>query len=66
MMVLLSKQEYDDLVSKATAVDLLAEQKAEVMKENIRNQLLNACKDRSFASREDFMVRLRDILATHY
>lgn len=64
-MVLLSKREYDELVQKATAVDLLAEQKAEEMKKRIKSDLIEACGRGRLRDPQEIFGKLREILG-HY
>lgn len=47
MMVLLSKKEYDDLVKKATAVELLVEERVEAEKTRIWSAIREGLKGRS-------------------
>ena len=44
MQIILTKEEYDDLVKKASATELLAEEKAEAYKAQIKEQILEICK----------------------
>lgn len=69
MMIILTKEEYDDLVQKATAGEALAEQKAEAkaeaMKAQIKEGLIAACKRDHLQTPEEIIYKLREIL-THY
>lgn len=65
MMVILTKPEYDELIKQATAAELLAEEKANQMKKQIKQQLIAVIKPGRFVTLHDVVGELQEILR-HY
>lgn len=69
MMVLLSKREYDELVQKASATELIAERKAEAMKQQIKADVVKlmsrARSQHRLMDQHEFFSELKELLQ-HY
>lgn len=73
MMILLTKEEYNELCQKATSIDAQAEARLEEPKTKLKNDILKLMEQhdgrRAWYNRSlnmPFFEALRDLLATHY